>query len=58
LCPSLIFNAVDAMPNGGPLILRTRVGHEQGLLSQDSAARKFVQVEVIDAARAPSGSFD
>ncbi len=36
---NLIFNAVDAMPNGGPLILRTRVAQEGGV----------VQVEVIDS---------
>jgi len=36
---NLIFNAVDAMPNGGPLILRTRLTQERGV----------VQVEVIDA---------
>jgi PAS domain S-box-containing protein len=36
---NLIFNAVDAMPNGGPLRLRTRVEKERGV----------VQVEVIDA---------
>jgi CheY-like chemotaxis protein len=46
---NLIFNAVDAMPNGGPLILRTRVAQEQRLHPQDSAARRVVQVEVIDA---------
>jgi signal transduction histidine kinase/ActR/RegA family two-component response regulator len=36
---NLIFNAVDAMPNGGPLILRTRLTQERGV----------VQVEVVDA---------
>jgi signal transduction histidine kinase/CHASE3 domain sensor protein/ActR/RegA family two-component response regulator len=46
---NLIFNAVDAMPNGGPLILRTRVAQEQGLPSQESPVRGFVRVEVIDA---------
>jgi PAS domain S-box-containing protein len=46
---NLIFNAVDAMPNGGPLILRTRVANEPGLPSQESPLRRSVQVEVIDA---------
>jgi len=46
---NLIFNAVDAMPNGGPLILRTRVAQEQGVPSQESPVRRFVRVEVIDA---------
>ena len=46
---NLIFNAVDAMPNGGPLILRTRLAQEQGLHSQEFPVRRFVQVEIIDA---------
>src|SRR5258706_6258253 len=45
---NLIFNAVDAMPNGGPLMLRTCVAREKPTLSGEPPVRKFVQVEVID----------
>jgi len=43
---NLIFNAVDAMPNGGPLLVRTRVAQVD---SKGAAGPKFVQVEVIDS---------
>ena len=46
---NLIFNAVDAMPNGGPLILRTQVSQHKGVGSERQASREFVQVEVIDS---------
>jgi PAS domain S-box-containing protein len=44
---NLIFNAVDAMPSGGPLILRTTVIVEPR--SQASSVAQFVQVEIIDS---------
>jgi PAS domain S-box-containing protein len=46
---NLIFNAVDAMPNGGLLTLRTSVAQEKGSHLEESTARRFVQVEVTDA---------
>ncbi len=44
---NLIFNAVDAMPEGGPLILRT--GVTQGTAGAGQLPPRFVHLEVADA---------
>jgi len=45
---NLIFNAVDAMPEGGVLTLRTRMADEASSNGDAGAAPRSVQVDVID----------
>jgi len=46
---NLIFNAVDAMPQGGPLILRTALVSDARSASPEAPGGQQVQLEVIDA---------
>src|SRR6185312_9868884 len=46
---NLIFNAVDAMPQGGPLILRTALVSDAQSASPEALGGQQVQLEVIDA---------
>jgi PAS domain S-box-containing protein len=45
---NVIFNAVDAMPDGGPLTVRTGLAQDSRLHAGELPARQVVQVEVTD----------